>query len=286
MSDTPLETALVTCLENVRRMDHDRFLTALLAPAAARPKLIALYAFNAEIARVRETVSEAMLGRIRLQWWREAVEALGQGEVRGHEAAQGLAAAFGRDGIDAAWLTALIDARECDLDDEPLADMAALKTYGEATSSRLMMLAAAALAPDEAARAAARIRAAGIAYALTGLLRALPLHASQGRLYLPLDLLGRHNVDPHEIFAGEASEGLTAIIHAVADEARRHLAEARAMTPRAPRAILPALLPAALCDAYLDRMTAAGFDPFRDVVEMPTFRLQLRLLGRKWRGRF
>jgi len=55
-------------------MDHDRFQTGLFAPARKRNTLFALYAFNYEIARVRETVTEPMLGQIRLQWWREVVE--------------------------------------------------------------------------------------------------------------------------------------------------------------------------------------------------------------------
>lgn len=283
MSDLRPDQSLMDCLDNVRRMDHDRYLTALLAPDAARGKLIALYAFNAEIARVREMVSEPMLGQIRLQWWREAVEGIAAGEVRGHEAAVALNEAFGAD-INVAGLTALIDARERDLDDEPFADMAALREYCARTSSGLMRLAALALSPTDAPDAEATIRDAGIAYALTGLLRALPLHASQGRLYLPLDLLGAHNVDPHTIFAGEMSEGLRAIMQVVADEARKHLTVARA-TPKLPRVLLAGLLPASLCDAYLDQMTTTGFDPFREPVDVPVFRQQLRLLGRKFAGR-
>ena len=70
----------------VRRHDRDRFQTALFAPAAHREALFALYAFNYEIARVREIVREPMLGRIRLQWWREAMAAaFAGGPVRRHE---------------------------------------------------------------------------------------------------------------------------------------------------------------------------------------------------------
>src|SRR5208282_2178696 len=58
----------------VRRHDRDRFQTALFAPAARREALFALYAFNCEIARVRERVTQPTLGQIRLQWWREAIE--------------------------------------------------------------------------------------------------------------------------------------------------------------------------------------------------------------------
>ncbi|MDO8421106.1 MAG: phytoene/squalene synthase family protein [Parvibaculum sp.] len=284
MSELRPDQSMISCLDNVRRMDHDRYLTALLAPSPARGKLIALYAFNAEIARVREMVSEPMLGQIRLQWWREALEGIAQGEVRGHEAAVGLAEAFSAEDLDVAGLTALIDARERDLDDEPFADMTALNEYCSKTSSGLMRLAARALSPHGVADDI--IDNAGIGYALTGLLRALPVHASQGRLYLPLDLLGQHNVDPHTIFAGEMSDGLRAIIGVVAAEARERLKAARAVSPNAPRNVLAALWPASLCDAYLDRITAPGFDPFRQAVEVPVFRRQLRLLGRKFAGRF
>ncbi|HEX7775927.1 MAG TPA: squalene/phytoene synthase family protein, partial [Parvibaculum sp.] len=128
-------------------------------------------------------------------------------------------------------------------------------------------------------------RAAGVAYALTGLLRALPAHASQGRLYLPLDLLREHDVDPHRIFAGEMSEGLGAALNEIAAKARGLLAEARRAAAIS-RAILPALLPASLCDRYLDLMTRPGFNAFRDATDVPAFRRQLRLVGRSLAGRF
>src|SRR6266436_4203876 len=69
----------------VRRHDRDRFQTVLFAPAARREALFALYAFNYEIARVRERVTEPTLGRIRLEWWRETiVVAFEGGSVRRH----------------------------------------------------------------------------------------------------------------------------------------------------------------------------------------------------------
>ncbi|HEY4343106.1 MAG TPA: phytoene/squalene synthase family protein [Parvibaculum sp.] len=285
MSATSLDESMMACLDIVRRLDHDRFLTALVAPAERRAALIALYAFNAEIARVRETVSETMLGRIRLQWWRETIDGIAKGDVRGHEAAVALAETWTRETFPAARLVALIDARERDLDDEPFEDMTALEAYGEGTSSGLMMLAAMALDEDGNSTATEAIRLAGIAYALTGLLRALPIHASQGRLYLPLDLLRRHDVDPHRIFAGEMSEGLRAIVNEIAGRARTLLREARALG-KVERNLLPALLPASLCDRYLDLMTVPGFDPFREATEVPAFRRQMRLMSRKLTGRF
>src|SRR4051794_36796449 len=84
----------------VRRHDRDRFQTALLAPADRREGLFALYAFNYEVARVRETVTQPMLGQIRLQWWREVVEAAYVGaSARRHEVVQPLVATIAEFGL-------------------------------------------------------------------------------------------------------------------------------------------------------------------------------------------
>ncbi|MDO8840320.1 MAG: phytoene/squalene synthase family protein [Parvibaculum sp.] len=269
---TQTATAFAACFEEVRQHDHDRFLTVLLAPAPARDALLALYAFNVEIARIPEAVSEPMMGQIRLQWWRETVEGLDRGETRGHAVAEALAATdISREG-----LLALIDARERDLSEEAFADLPALEAYADATSAAVMRLAAGALGvtmPESA------VRNAGIAYALTGLLRSLPLHASQRRLFMPADLLRRHEVDPHTVLAGTMTEGLRGVMHEVVDRARAFLAETR--REPLPRAALPALLPAALCDRYLDLMMARVFNPFHQATEVPVFRLQLRLLRAK-----
>src|SRR6185437_6571638 len=74
-----MDTALANRLgASVRAADPDRYFSALFAPAGMRPLLFALYAFNAEVARVAETVREPMLSAIRLEWWRETVEGAAQ----------------------------------------------------------------------------------------------------------------------------------------------------------------------------------------------------------------
>src|SRR5579872_6213314 len=96
----------------VREHDRDRYQTALFAPADRRAALFALYAFNYEVARVRESVTQPMLGQIRLQWWREAVEAAFAGAPpRHHEVAGPLAAAIGEFGLTRRHFDRLIDAR-------------------------------------------------------------------------------------------------------------------------------------------------------------------------------
>src|SRR4051794_18666354 len=108
----------------VRRHDPDRFLTALFAPSERRDALLTLYAFNHELARAREAVSEPGLALIRLQWWREVVE----GAPRRHPVATPLAAAIAAGLFDIGDLLAIIDARE--IEAEPLIEtLAAWRDY-------------------------------------------------------------------------------------------------------------------------------------------------------------
>ena len=114
----------------VRRHDRERYQTALFAPARRREALFALYAFNYEIARVRESVTQPMLGQIRLQWWREAIEAAFAGAApRRHEVAGPLAAVIREHALTRAHFDRMIDAREHDLGDAPPATLAALEDY-------------------------------------------------------------------------------------------------------------------------------------------------------------
>ena len=88
------EEADAYCWNEVRRGDADRFLSALFAPAAQRANLMALYAFNLEVARTREMVHEPMLGEIRLQWWQEAIAEIYAGRSRQHPVCLALADAI------------------------------------------------------------------------------------------------------------------------------------------------------------------------------------------------
>src|ERR1700745_3424517 len=102
----------------VRRHDHDRFQTALFAPAARREALFALYAFNYEIASVRDRVSQPTLGRIRREWWRETIPAPYRGgPIRHHLVVEPLTAVIRERELTKEHFDRLLDARERDLDE-------------------------------------------------------------------------------------------------------------------------------------------------------------------------
>ena len=248
------------CAAQVRRFDNDRYLASLFAPEDRRPGLLALYAFNIEIATTRESVSEPLLGEMRLQWWRETVEGIYGGSVRRHEVAAALTETIVCHGLPRHRFDGLIDARAFDLTDDAPADLAALESYAEATSASLVELALEVLGAGDGAAEAARH--AGIGWALTGLLRAVPFHARARRLYLPADLMEAEGVSADAVFRLESSPGLAAVIERVAGAASGHIARARSLRREVPGPGLPAFLPLALADGALSRLARAGFDPF------------------------
>src|SRR6266851_9145117 len=276
----PAASALSPLARLVRQHDRDRFLTALFAPAARRDELLALYAFNYEIAKTREVVSEPVLGQIRLQWWRESLDAIYAGDpVRGHEVATPLAAAIRGRGLTRAHFDALIAAREFDLGGEAPESLAALESYAEGSSARLVWLALEVLG-ERGESAIAAGRAVGIAYAQAGLLRALPFHARMKRLYLPRDLClaAGLRVDA-EVFELRSSPALRRIVAQVAAAAAGHLAKARARRGAVPRA-------AVLAGADLASLARAEYDPFdRRLAGRDTWRswrLTLAALARRY----
>src|SRR4051794_37881880 len=152
-----LPTGLPDLAARARSRDPDRYLTALFAPAERRPGLFALIAFNDEIARVREAVSQPILGQIRLQWWRDAVEQIYSGKPPAHEVAQALAAAIASRNLDRILLEQMIDARETDLASEPPAHVEDLLSYAANTAGNLVKLQLQALgAVDEDSEQAGR----------------------------------------------------------------------------------------------------------------------------------
>lgn len=263
----------------IRRADEDRYYAALFAPAQQRVHLFTLYALNHELARVAETVREPMMGAIRLQWWRETVEAAREGKPRDHDLARALAQLFAAHDPPLDLFDKMIEAREMDAAEIEFADLKALEGYADQTGGHLMRLAARVLGPAQDDLAGA----AGVAHALTGLLRAIPFHAARRKVYLPADLLAAAGTSRDDILATHSGKKLGPVIAHIAEAVRAHLAKARALP--GPGVALPAYLPAATAPLYLKRMTALDFDAFHDAVEVPLFRRQFAMLRATGRGR-
>lgn len=271
------------CGALVRRHDHDRFLTTLFAPRQRREALLALYAFNFEIARTREAVSEAMLGEIRLQWWREALEEIDAERPRRHEVVEALALALADTSVSAATLQPLVDARARDLDDTPFTSIPALEAYASETAGGLVEVALRLLGAQDPAHLAAG-RAVGTAWGLAGLLRAVPFHANQRRIFLPADALAERGISAGDLAERRGTGAIAPIVTAIADTAGHRLESGVGGLAGLPPAARAAALVAPLARQDLRRLRRHGGDPFGTPPPAPVRRLGA-LAWAAWRGR-
>ncbi|MBX7200632.1 MAG: squalene/phytoene synthase family protein [Rhodospirillaceae bacterium] len=253
--------------------DRDRFLAAQFAPPAVRGDVLALYAFNIEVARIRESVSETLVGAMKLQWWRDLIatiyergaapsaEAMAGTPLKGNPVVEALASAIFRHNLTRAYFDSLFDARARDLEEDPPVDVPDLETYAAGTSASLAWLVLETLGVrDEASRAAGRH--VGIAWALTGLLRAVLYHARVNRFLLPADLMAKAALTTHDVKERKNAERIAGVVAEIASVAKAHLAKARALRAGVDRRALPALLPAVLADGYLAALSRHKFDVF------------------------
>jgi phytoene synthase len=206
---------LTYCGTIVRQHDPDRFLLGLLCPAEKRESLWALFAFNYEIAKTRDVVSETSTGLIRLQWWREAVgQIYAGGAAPDHAVIAPLSDAVRRYALPAKEFEGLIYAREFDVEDRAPATMEGLHNYAEFTAAPLNALALKVLGHKEEADA---LRAVSITYAVTGLMRALPHHMRQRRCFLPEDRMLAHKATVTQVYDFNRHDALRPVVKDVMD---------------------------------------------------------------------
>ena len=255
-------SSLSVCADMVRAEDRDRYLCAMFAPPRHREALFSLYAFNLEIARIRETVSEPLIGQMRLQWWRDAVASMEQGKTPHHPVAEALAETLSNYSLTTAHFERLLQSREADMIDGQPSDMAALVKYAEGTSVPLVRLSLEVLGvtDDKSHNVAKDI---GIAWALTGLMRSLPVHAASNRYFVPQDICTRANVTVEEFVREPPSDAFCKFISDVSGLAKNSIESARSQRRAIPRTAIPALLPATLAENYLLILKRASNDPFK-----------------------
>lgn len=198
------------CMKIVQQHDPDRFLLSLFVPRKHRDALWALFAFNYEIAKTREVVTEQTIGLIRLQWWRDAIAEVYEGkEPRQHEVVEPLAKAVKQYDLPKDLFDNLIYAREFDLEGVAPANFKGLANYCEFTNAPLMQLVLMVLGEAEEDEV---VKAVSVRYGMLGTLRAVPYMLSQGRVMLPSDVLKENDLSEKKILDFNKKEDLVEII--------------------------------------------------------------------------
>lgn len=249
--------------------DQDRFLLSMMMPRDMRMDLLTLFAFNHEIAKTREVVSETMLGQIRLKWWQEAIKAYyDTGVALEHDILRDLCDVITRRNLAYDDFELMIYAREFDLEDVLPGNLEGLANYCDFTLSPLLRLAMQIMG-DGAKTGHEPVQAVAVNYAISGLLRALPFHAHHNRCYMPEDLMHRYGQDKHDLYASKISPALPKLVEDVAG-----------LCVTGVKPVNPFLKASNhLAGIYLSQLKSCGYDVFAPRMRLdPPFKV-LRLMA-------
>lgn len=280
MNNAPGHDAEAFCADLARTRDFRSYAASLFVAPDARRSWLALAAFNAEVAHVRDHVSQPLPGEIRLQWWRDVLTGGGKGadhgEVEGNPVAAELLRAIELHDLPVETLTRLIDAHVFDVYDDPMPDMAALEAHCRDTSAALYVLRAKVLGASlpDVQRVAEH---AGIAEGLVDVMLALPRHAARRQLYLPADVMNLYGVVAEEVFLHQAGAPLQEALAHLRREAKRQLDQAVALLLDVPAPARPAFLPLSVVGRTLAQLATS--EPFA-----PPSPSRLGVLWTTWRA--
>lgn len=250
----------------VRTHDRNRYLAALFAPRDLVAPLLSLYAFNAELCRIGLSVSEPMLGEIRLQWWRDAL-LYGQGnEETGHPIADAFRRNMAQFQLPDHVIMGMIDAHGFDVSGGAMPDHHALNVYLGKSEGAVFQLAAA-ITGIRGPEVDAAATFAGRSYGFAEKLRMLPVDLKRGHMPLPRSELLGNRLSKYEL------SGFDSEIRHAREEAVKRL-------ETLPKKILPAFLPLALIDPILQAVKERGSD-LSFVPEVPP----VSRLWRLWRAK-
>jgi len=224
-----------------------------------------------------------MAGLIRLQWWREALDAGAEGRPPAHPVAEALVPLLRELTGTRAGLAAAIEARERELEEPPPSTIEALERHLAAISGTITLAALEVLGTTDAAAQEAG-RRIGLVVGLADLLRSLDADLRCGRLLLPAAVLEAHGIAPDPL--PQAGPELAPALAPLAERGLAHLAAARAQRRAVPRAAQAALLPGTLAGAWLRRLRRAGHDPRAARLAQRPPLAPLGLLWRHAAGRF
>lgn len=252
-----LSLAYAECERIVREGDPDRAVSVGFVPRDRQRALFALYAFYGEVERVRDHISQPMPGEIRLQWWRDQIEAASADAAPGEGApiAVALLDTIRHFALPADAFDRLLEARIFDLYDDPMPSRTDLEAYAGETASALIVLVAMVLDRDATPRVTEAAGHAGVGMEIVRILRQARRHAARNQIYVPADILAATGVAPSEWLregdvAGRVGAAMTALAH-------EHLAVIERHWAGIPRNLRPAFLPTLVAARSIARDSTA-----------------------------
>lgn len=271
------------CMDLVKQYDYENYLCSLLLPAGVRRSAFSIRAFNVELAQIRDVVSKADIGLMRIHFWKDAVERVYKGSPPEHPVAQELSVLVHSKQLSRQWLNRMIDSRESILGDKPHNTVSDLEEYAEKSISSTLYLILQSMGVQSVVcdHVASHI---GKLQGITNLIRGIPFNASRGRVYIPSELMAKHKVSQESVARGKGD--LKEVVYDIACTAHQHLVKARSLQKDTPSDVRTVYLPAVASSAYLEKLRHADFNVFDGRLHLRNGLLPLSLWWHKVKQSF
>ncbi|KIP08105.1 hypothetical protein PHLGIDRAFT_23729 [Phlebiopsis gigantea 11061_1 CR5-6] len=290
MSTRGVSDPFAHCRDLVQKRDYEGFLISKFYPAELQDAYIALRAFFIELAMVQESVSNPVIGNMRMQFWRDALKSLSDGRPPKHPIALALHETTRKYKVPMYHLKRILDARVClyfELETPTHLTVDSLTTHAESTSSTFLYLLLSMVNESSSPTFSHAASHVGVAQTITTLLRALPYHASKRHMIIPAEITARQGLSQEDVFRhGGTAKGLDDAVFELATVANDHLITAREMFKdtggKVPGVVRPVFLAAVPAAVYLERLEKVNFDAFRPSLQQRSWRLPWRI----WLGHY
>ncbi|KAI0917341.1 terpene cyclase [Taiwanofungus camphoratus] len=288
--DSGISDPVAYCSDLVRRRDYESFLISQFYPNDVRSHFMALRALYVELATVQEVVSNPTIGKMRMQFWRDALRGIADGRPPRHPIALALYDALENANLPMYHLKRIIEARDAELYTPTHITLDSLTDHAESTASTFLYLLLSLMSLSSSSALSHAASHLGVSQGISTLLRALPYHASQGRMVIPAEITARHGVSQEEVFRkGGAAKGIEDAVFEFATVANDHLITALEMFKeegKVPPRARPIFLYGVPTRLYLQRLETVNFDAFHPSLQHRDWKLPWRVWRSYYKGTF
>ncbi|XP_075220235.1 NADH dehydrogenase (ubiquinone) complex I, assembly factor 6 homolog sicily isoform X2 [Lycorma delicatula] len=256
------------CVDLVRKFDYENFLCTLLLTSESRSLAFAVRAFNVEVAKVQDQVSQEQIAQMRLKFWLETVENLFKDQnIKDKKLSKN-------------HLKSLVQSRMTPVSSSTFKNLEDMEKYAENSVSPVyyLILQGSGYGSVHTDHAASHL---GKSQGLVNILRSIPYNLGRRTVTLPQDLLLKHNLPQEKILRGKNDSNLKEVIFEIASRAKQHLEKARSLKKSCPKEASTLFLPAVCINAYLERLRKIDFDIFNEKLRKRNNVLHIQLYWNK-----
>ncbi|KAF9013285.1 isoprenoid synthase domain-containing protein [Cyathus striatus] len=274
-----LANPAVYCRDLVRKHDYESYMISHFYPKEYQDAYFAIKAFSVELATVQDHVSNTMIAKMRMQFWRDTIKDIQNGRPPRHPISLALHQACQQFHLPSYHLKRVVDARDAELHTPTHLTVDSLTAHAESTSSTVLylLLSLLSLPSSTLSHAASHL---GVAQTFTTLLRALPFHAKNGRMIIPAEITAKHGVNQEEVFRqGPHAQGIEDAVFEFATIANDHMITAREMFKEegmgetVPSMAMPVFLSGIPVTNYLGRLEKINFNAFEPKLQLRDWKL-------------